>query len=111
MLWGFLSFAHSKGDFIDGGPHNLLIARDDNIFLPFLRTSYVLMFHSVPELPSPSEVAYFTVEIDPGLSEQLKGLIVEEAKVMPRPPVQILQTDEKPGGVQVNWAEVGQKKD
>lgn len=61
---------------------------------------------SFPELPSPSEVAYFTVETCPNLQEQLVSLIEQEARVLKQPPVQILQTDEKPGGVTVYWGEV-----
>ncbi|KAK7493342.1 hypothetical protein BaRGS_00015468 [Batillaria attramentaria] len=66
---------------------------------------------SVPELPSPSEVAYFTIETNPDLREQLRELIAEEGKVMSHPPVQILHADEKPGGVQVHWSETEEDSD
>lgn len=68
---------------------------------------HVLHF-SFPELPSPSEVACFTVETSPDLQEQLVSLVEEEARVLKRAPVQILHTDEKPGGVTVHWGEVRQ---
>jgi hypothetical protein len=61
---------------------------------------------SVPELPNPTEVAYFTVETSSDLTEQLRSLLQQEARVMKRPPVQILDMDEKPGGVTVHWGEV-----
>lgn len=66
---------------------------------------------SVPELPSPSDVAYFTIETNPSLLEHLRSLVMEEGRVVPRPPVQILHTDEKPGGVEVHWAETEEDSD
>lgn len=66
---------------------------------------------NVPELPSPSEVSFITTEIDPDFQKQLRELIVEEGKVMPRPPVQIIHAEEKPGGIQLNWAETEEDSD
>ncbi|KAK7112486.1 cytokine receptor-like factor 3 [Littorina saxatilis] len=66
---------------------------------------------SFPELPSPSEVAYFTVETSPDLKEQLASLLSQEGRVLKQAPVQILDTDEKPGGVIVHWGEVEDESD
>lgn len=66
---------------------------------------------SFPELPSPSEVAYFTVETSSDVLEQLAALVTQEARVLKQPPVQILHMDEKPGGITVHWGEAEDDND
>lgn len=66
----------------------------------------LLDLSSFPELPSPSEVASITVETTSGMQEQLRNLVLQEGKVLARAPVQILHIEGKPGGLQVQWAEV-----
>lgn len=62
--------------------------------------------HILPEVPSLSEVAYVGVDFSDSLADQLHDLVLGEGRIYDRAPVQITETEERPGGILVKWEEV-----
>ena len=68
--------------------------------------SHFEFFHSIPAIPSPSEVACVCVTLSDDLDQSIKASIASEGRVLERAPVQIAEVVEKPGGLLVHWSEV-----
>ena len=67
---------------------------------------YSLIFFSLPEVPSLADVANIEVTFSDDLREQLGSLLVSEGQIHERAPVQIVEIEERPGGLLLKWEEV-----
>lgn len=63
---------------------------------------------SLPEVPSLVDVPCLSAQLDDCLLTVLKNQIFSHGTVASRPPVQIEELIEKPGGILVRWCKVGE---
>lgn len=66
-----------------------------------------LSFLSLPEVPSLVDVPCLSAQLDDCLLTILKNQIFRHGTVASRPPVQLEEFVEKPGGILVRWCKVG----
>lgn len=66
-----------------------------------------LSFLSLPEVPSLVDVPCLSAQLDDCLLTILKNQIFKHGTVASRPPVQLEEFIEKPGGILVRWCKVG----
>lgn len=66
-----------------------------------------LSFPSLPEVPSLVDVPCLSAQLDDCLLTILKNQIFRHGTVASRPPVQLEEFVEKPGGILVRWCKVG----
>ena len=66
----------------------------------------LLLYFSIPEVPSLPDVPYITIEVSSELDEKLAEFIGQEGRILERAPVQIIDIIERPGGLTVKWSEV-----
>lgn len=66
-----------------------------------------LSFLSLPEVPALVDVPCLSAQLDDCLLTILKNEIFRHGTVASRPPVQLEEFIEKPGGILVRWCKVG----
>lgn len=66
-----------------------------------------ISFLSLPEVPSLVDVPCLSAQLDDCLLTILKNEIFRHGTVASRPPVQLEEFVEKPGGILVRWCKVG----
>lgn len=92
---------------------SLQICTDSSVWMKFefmeagLSHYSKLSFLSLPEVPSLVDVPCLSAQLDDCLLTILKNQIFRHGTVASRPPVQLEEFVEKPGGILVRWCKVG----
>lgn len=71
--------------------------------------SSFVFFFSLPEVPTLVDVPCLSAQLDDSLLTIVKSEIFKHGTVASRPPVQIEELIEKPGGILVRWCKVGKR--
>lgn len=69
----------------------------------------VFSFFSLPEVPPLVDVPCLSAQLDDSLLAIVKSQVFNHGTVASRPPVQIEELIEKPGGILVRWCKVGKE--
>ncbi|XP_078510514.1 cytokine receptor-like factor 3 isoform X1 [Lissotriton helveticus] len=72
----------------------------------FTKKALHIQLDSLPEVPSLVEVPCLSAQLDDSLQSVLKNQIFNHGTVASRPPVQISELVERPGGILVRWCKV-----
>lgn len=73
----------------------------------FTKKALHIQLDSLPEVPSLVDVPCLSAQLDDCLLTILKNQIFRHGTVASRPPVQLEEFVEKPGGILVRWCKVG----
>ncbi|XP_069785952.1 cytokine receptor-like factor 3 isoform X2 [Narcine bancroftii] len=69
----------------------------------FTKKALQIQLDSLPEVPSLVEVPSLSVQLDEGFLSSVKDRISTHGAIASRPPVQIEELTERPGGILVRW--------
>nr|XP_060619946.1 cytokine receptor-like factor 3 [Anolis sagrei ordinatus] len=79
---------------------------NNNKLCNFTKKALHIQLDSLPEVPSLVDVPCLSAQLDDSLLTVVRSQIVNHGTVASRPPVQIEELIEKPGGIVVRWCKV-----